>query len=444
MSRPPMAPGAEDTKIEEIRWNLALANRILSKRQVVDAFGHVSQRAPLGESFYISRSKAPATVMPADIVELDFAGEPVRPGAPASYLERFIHSEIYRARPDVVAVVHSHSPSVLPFSMVRGVTLGCVCHTAGFIGENTPVFEIRDVAGDATDLLVSDARLGAALARTLGERSLVLMRGHGSTVVGRNLPEVIYNAVYAEVNARVLSEGAAARLRHLPFRRRGQGRLLHRGRRCPGLGTVGRRGRGRSRPAAPTRPAGRAMSVPVAVAYPGVLAETAAPAGGNATIDLERLLDDRPISAFQIRVFVLCGLVGILDGLNTMSIGVAAKAMAAAFHIRLASFGPVFSAMLLGATVGAVIFGALGDRFGRKQPIIVAVVIIAVFTLLTPARAFDRRPGADPLPARRRPRRRHAGLSGARLGICPGAAAAAPGGGALARLSPWAAPSAPS
>ena len=115
--------------------------------------------------------------------------------------------------------------------------------------------------------------------------------------------------------------------------------------------------------------------------------QAAAPSASDAgaPVDLERLLDDRPISGFQIRIFLLCGLVGILDGLNTMSIGVAAKAMAADFQIRLASFGPVFAAMLLGATIGAIGFGAFGDRVGRKQPIIAAVVIIAVFTLLTPA-----------------------------------------------------------
>ena len=201
-----MSEPAAAARIEQTRWNLALANRILAKRQVVDAFGHVSQRAPGGDSFFISRSKAPSTVLPADIIELDFAGDPIDPKAPASYLERFIHAEIYRVRPDVAAVVHSHSPSVLPFSVVRGVTLQCVCHTAGFIGDHTPVFEIRDVAGDATDLLISNAALGVALAKTLGDRQLVLMRGHGSTVVGRTLPEVIYNAVYAEVNARIQCE----------------------------------------------------------------------------------------------------------------------------------------------------------------------------------------------------------------------------------------------
>ncbi len=102
-------------------------------------------------------------------------------------------------------------------------------------------------------------------------------------------------------------------------------------------------------------------------------------------IDLGRVIDERAISGFQIRVFLLCGLVGILDGLNSQSIGVAAKSMAADFHISMASFGPVFAAMLLGASIGAVVFGPMGDRFGRKPPMVLAMIIMAVFTLLTPA-----------------------------------------------------------
>ncbi len=193
--------------IDELRWNLAVANRILAKQKVVDAFGHVSQRSPLRDDrFFISRSIAPGIVTPEDIVELDLDGANVDAGAPASYIERFIHSEIYRARPEVMSIVHSHSPSVLPFSVVRNVTLQCICHTAGFIGESTPVFEIRDFAGDATDLLIRDSDLGAALAQCLGDRPLVLMRGHGSTAVGATLAQAVYHAVYAEINARIQCE----------------------------------------------------------------------------------------------------------------------------------------------------------------------------------------------------------------------------------------------
>lgn len=198
------ASGRPGAALEEVKWNLAAANRILAREGVVDAFGHVSQRSPTHkERFLISRSLAPGRVMPADIIEIDLDGAAVDPSAPGSYLERFIHAEIYRVRPDVQAVIHSHSPSVLPFSVVKSVPLRCICHTAGFIGQQVPVFEIRDVAGDASDLLVRDSRLGAALAACLGEETLVLMRGHGSTTVGRTLAQAVFHAVYAEVNARV-------------------------------------------------------------------------------------------------------------------------------------------------------------------------------------------------------------------------------------------------
>ncbi len=183
---------------------LAIANRILSMEGVVDAFGHVSQRSPeRPDHFLISHSIAPSRVTPADIIELDLAGDPVDPTARPSYLERFIHAEIYRLRPDVQAVIHSHSPTLLPFSVVPEQPLRCVCHTAGFVGQAVPIFEIRDEVGENSDLLVRSSELGSALARTLGQENLVLMRGHGSTTVGRSLPQAVFHAVYAEVNARV-------------------------------------------------------------------------------------------------------------------------------------------------------------------------------------------------------------------------------------------------
>lgn len=194
------APQADD----DIRRNLAIANRILANEGVVDAFGHVSQRsADREDRFFISTSKPPATVMPSDIIELDFNGDPVDPAAPPSYLERFIHAEIYRARPDVQAIVHSHSPSVLPFSVVKDAPLRCLCHMTGFLGEGVPIFEIRDYEGERSDLLVRSSKLGAALAECLGDETVILMRGHGSTAVGHSLPQAVYHAVYAEVNARI-------------------------------------------------------------------------------------------------------------------------------------------------------------------------------------------------------------------------------------------------
>ncbi len=190
--------------VEQVTRNLVLANHILALKEVVDAFGHVSQRCPWNPGhFMIARSVAPASVTAVDIVELDLDGNTVNPDAPPSYLERFIHAEIYRARPDVQAVVHSHSPAVIPFAVVPGVSLRSIFHLTGFLGAKPPVFEVRDTAGDGTDLLVRNAKSGAALAASLGDASVVLMRGHGSTTVGQTLPQAVFNAVYTEVNARV-------------------------------------------------------------------------------------------------------------------------------------------------------------------------------------------------------------------------------------------------
>ena len=189
------------------REELAIANRILVDQGVVDAFGHVSVRHPArADRFLLARNMAPASVTPDDILEFDLDGEAVAPGAPRPYLERFIHGEVLRARPEVMAVVHSHSPAVIPFTVAQGVSLRAVSHMGSFLGVQTPVFEIRDVAGDASDLLIRDRPLGAALARSLGDRPAVLMRGHGVTVVGATLREAVFRAVYTEFNARIQLE----------------------------------------------------------------------------------------------------------------------------------------------------------------------------------------------------------------------------------------------
>lgn len=190
--------------------DLVDANHVLYDQGVVDAFGHASVRDDADPSrFLMARNVAPSRVAAADILALHVdTGEAVMADPPRLYLERYIHSEIYRARPDVMAVVHHHSPAVLPFAVVRGARLVPVCHMAGFLGgrghEDLPRFEIRDHAGDDSDLLVRNRALGAALARTLGDRRVVLMRGHGATVVGPSLPVAVMRAVYTEVNARLL------------------------------------------------------------------------------------------------------------------------------------------------------------------------------------------------------------------------------------------------
>jgi HCOMODA/2-hydroxy-3-carboxy-muconic semialdehyde decarboxylase len=151
---------------------------------------------------------APGLVAERDILEFGLDGEPVdAPGVP-TFLERFIHSEIYAARPDVCAIVHSHAPAMVTIGVARGNPLRAVCHTCGFLGAGVPNFEIRDVAGDSTNLLVSSRTLGAALAQSLGDASVVLMRGHGFTTTGPTVGHAVYRAVYAEINARIQTTAA--------------------------------------------------------------------------------------------------------------------------------------------------------------------------------------------------------------------------------------------
>lgn len=197
-----MTPAAADRALID---KLVLANRILYRQGVVDGFGHVSVRHDRSaDHFLLARNMAPGLVRREDIVTFDLDGAALDAAGRRVYLERFIHAEIYRARPDVQSVVHSHSPNVIPFG-VTGTPLQPVFHMSGFLAEGSALFEIRDVAGD-TDMLISNASLGVALAASLGSRSTVLMRGHGSTVVGASLEQAVYRAFYAEVNARLQTQ----------------------------------------------------------------------------------------------------------------------------------------------------------------------------------------------------------------------------------------------
>jgi ribulose-5-phosphate 4-epimerase/fuculose-1-phosphate aldolase len=140
-----------------------------------------------------------------DIMEFDLESTPIDQRGRAVYLERFIHGEIYKARPDVLSVVHSHSPAVLPYANTK-VPLRPMNHISGFLGGGVPVFEIRDVAGSASDMLIRSAALGRALAVTLGARPVALMRGHGSVAAAQSVRHVVFRAVYTEVNARIESD----------------------------------------------------------------------------------------------------------------------------------------------------------------------------------------------------------------------------------------------
>ena len=201
------APTDRSSDVAALRADIAIANRILVRQGVVADFVHVRERHPARpDRFLLARNMAPASVTADDVLEFELDGTPVESNGPKVYLERFIHGEILRARPDVMAVVHTHSPAVIPFSVVRSVPLRAVAHMGSFLGEQTPVFEIRDSAGDASDLLIRDNALGRALAQSLGDRPAVLMRGHGITLVGSTLKEAVFRAVYSEFNARIQAE----------------------------------------------------------------------------------------------------------------------------------------------------------------------------------------------------------------------------------------------
>ncbi len=194
----------------DIVTDLVDANRILAHQRIFDAFGHVSARsAERPDRFLMARNLAPGLVTAADILEYRVEdGEAVMADPPRLYLERWIHSEIYKARPDVMAVVHNHSPAVLPFTISKTARLRPACHMCGFLAngndDGPPLFEIRDSAGPASDLLIRNRELGAALAKSLGSARVVLMRGHGCTVVAENVRVAVYRAIYTEVNARLL------------------------------------------------------------------------------------------------------------------------------------------------------------------------------------------------------------------------------------------------
>jgi ribulose-5-phosphate 4-epimerase/fuculose-1-phosphate aldolase len=194
--------------------DLVVANHILYDHGVLDAFGHVSARHDKHpDRFLLARNMAPGSVTAGDILEFHLDGIPIDPQGPRPYLERFIHGSIYAARPDVMAVVHSHSHSIVPLSISVEQRLRAVSHMAGFIGTEAPLFEIRDAGGPTTDLLIRSPELGRALAKSLGAANIVLMRGHGSTVTAPSVRLAVYRAVYAELNARYQSEA----MRHGPI-----------------------------------------------------------------------------------------------------------------------------------------------------------------------------------------------------------------------------------
>jgi HCOMODA/2-hydroxy-3-carboxy-muconic semialdehyde decarboxylase len=196
-SAPSVKDGPDPAQVAE----LVLANHILANEGVLDAYGHVSVRDARNPGhFLLARHLPAAVVTAADILEYDMDTKPVKDTNATGYSERFIHGEIYKARPDVMALIHSHAPDVIPFT-VTSVPLRPMIHMAGFIPQSVPVFEIRNVAGP-TDLLIESNELGRALAEKLGDKPLVLLRGHGAVIAGPSLHVTVGWSYYLTVNAK--------------------------------------------------------------------------------------------------------------------------------------------------------------------------------------------------------------------------------------------------
>lgn len=188
--------------------DLAAASRILADQGVFDAAGHVSMRHPANpERFLMSRSLAPALVTADDIMEFTLDCEPCDARGRTAFIERYLHGEIYRARPDVMGVAHGHSPAVVPFGIVS-TPMRATYHNAAFLAYGVPVFDIRDTFG-ATDIVINSSARGAALARTLADKAVVLLRAHGFVAVGPSLQAAVFRAIFTEVSARVQLQAEA-------------------------------------------------------------------------------------------------------------------------------------------------------------------------------------------------------------------------------------------
>jgi|GraSoiStandDraft_5_1057265.scaffolds.fasta_scaffold70848_2 HCOMODA/2-hydroxy-3-carboxy-muconic semialdehyde decarboxylase len=193
----------------ELALDLVAANHILAHNGVLDSFGHVSIRDPRNPNRYLQmQAIAPRDVAVSDLITFDLDSNAINARGRPVYRERFIHGEIYKVRPDVNAVIHSHSPGVIPFGVTEK-PLRAIFHNGHFLGHGVPVWEIRHSAGEKNGMLVNTSELGKSLAQSLGGGSVVLMRGHGDAVAGPDLKTTVFRAIYTEVNARLQMQAVA-------------------------------------------------------------------------------------------------------------------------------------------------------------------------------------------------------------------------------------------
>ncbi|MFI5268270.1 MAG: class II aldolase/adducin family protein [Chloroflexota bacterium] len=221
-----------NTPYERLLRQLVIANRVLARHGVVDSYGHVSIRHPdHPDRFVMSRARAPELITADDFQTYNLEGDELNGDERKPYSERFIHGGVYEVRPEVMAICHNHSPSVIPFG-TTSLKLRPIFHMAGGIGNDVPVWDIADEFGHGTDLLVCNVAMGRSLARALGARPVALMRGHGSVVTATSVPNVVSVAFYMEQNARlatlaeIMGKGDVHYLSDAEARATGQVQLL--------------------------------------------------------------------------------------------------------------------------------------------------------------------------------------------------------------------------
>ena len=198
-------PGVDPALLEDI----VVGSRILADFGVVDGFGHVSARSPTNPNhFLMSRSLAPALVTADDIMEFDLDGNAVDARGRKVFLERFIHAEIYRARPDVMSVLFTPIRRASFRFSVSKVPLRAMFHNPSFLAVGVPVWDIRNDFGE-TNMLVSNSAIGKSLAAALGDKPVVLMRGHGDVTVGPSVKMAVFRAYYTDVDAKLQAQALA-------------------------------------------------------------------------------------------------------------------------------------------------------------------------------------------------------------------------------------------
>ena len=196
--------GAQSNPEKALIDDLVAANRVLAHEiRVLDAYGHISIRSAGNPNhYYLARAISAGMVTAADIIEYDLDSKPVGGAKGDGYLERFIHGEIYKARPDVVSVIHGHSAEMIVFG-ASGVPLRNMIHTGNFINDGVPVWDVRKFGGSADDMLIRNPALGKALAEGLGKRTAMILFGHGVVITGNSLPSTVSNSYFLNMNARI-------------------------------------------------------------------------------------------------------------------------------------------------------------------------------------------------------------------------------------------------